>query len=93
MVQEKFCDFKPFGVFDTNGKLIIPFDVIFKVSLPHVTTTFGNSYPLPAPATLVRSGNTPLSAPQVTAAAELFEAVVVVVGVIRVIVFLDDFAG
>ena len=38
----------------------------------------------------MRFGNTPLSAPQVT---EVVEAVVVVVGVIRVIVFFDDFAG
>ena len=63
------------------------------MSLPHVTATFGNSYPLPAPATLVRSGNTPLSAPHVTEVVDLFDTVVVVVGVTRVIVFFDDFAG
>jgi hypothetical protein len=48
------------------------------VSLPHVTATFGSSYPLPAPATSVRFGNTALSAPHVTEVVDLFEAAVVV---------------
>jgi len=49
------------------------------VSLPHVTATFGSSYPLPAPATSVRFGNTALSAPHVTEVVDLFGAVVVLV--------------
>ena len=48
------------------------------MSLPHVTATFGSSYPLPAPATSVRFGNTALSAPHVTEVVDLLEAVVVV---------------
>ena len=48
------------------------------MSLPHVTATFGSSYPLPAPATSVRFGNTALSAPHVTEVVDLFEAAVVV---------------
>jgi hypothetical protein len=59
---------------------MIPFDFTVKVSLLHVTVTFGASYPAPAPGNCDRSGNSPLSCPQITGAADV--AVVAVVEVV-----------
>jgi fatty acid desaturase len=58
---------------------MIPFDFTVKVSLLHVTVTFGASYPAPAPGNCDRSGNSPLSCPQMTEAAAVAVAVVDVV--------------
>ena len=66
---------------------MIPFDFTVKVSLLQVTTTFGASYALPAPTYPLRSGNSPLSAPQITgSAASVVEAAVVVVSAALVVV-------
>ena len=56
------------------------------VSLLHVTVTFGASNPVPAPASEVRSGNSPLSAPQITGALDSLESDVAVVVVVAIVV-------
>ena len=62
------------------------------MSLPQLTTTVGLSYPVPAPENEARSGNSPLSAPQMTEAVDPLESdvatVVVVAAAIVVVVFV-----
>ena len=55
--QFQSCAVKEFGVFLSNGKLIIPFELTFNSVALQVTEIEGFAYSPPAPADWDKSGN------------------------------------